>query len=171
MRWLLLILKVLMLLMGWALFSLFRSVYNDCPACSRDAALARRFLGRIADLPRPDDNWRRDFWRHDSSDAGDATFYFFKVWFTEAGITRSDIDDARVVSALSRDGYTMIELKCGALQPEFSCEIHSETSGARIRATFPMNNCFFRADKNNDGTTDSTDVALASKEHAEHHQQ
>jgi hypothetical protein len=93
----------------------------------------------------------------------DEAFYFFKIWFIEAGVSEYDLRFPYPISAFKDDERTRLDFFYGRHQPIIQCLIYHDNQRRIIDAYFPLNNCLFDPDYNNDGIVNMQDVKLAQQ--------
>ena len=117
----------------------------------------------VAGNEQPPKNWQTLVGSR-SNRFGDGLFYFFKVWFTESGVTTQDIKKSYPIFAFKNNDKVMFELRYGYSNPTIQFTIVT-TQDNKMKAdfVFPLNNCLFNADYNNDDILDEKDVTLAKE--------
>ena len=120
--------------------------------------ITKNFLKSTITLDNPSQEWLSQC----KSPNPIRIFFIFKVWFTKAGVTPGMIDWGYLEFPVSRlDNDIFIDLKYGWNLPSIECRITETNGRSLIMAGFPLNNCLFYPDYNDDGVVDMKDVILA----------
>jgi hypothetical protein len=86
-------------------------------------------------------------------------FFFFKIWFEDVGVSASRISRAYVdLPAWEGSTSIMFNLNYGRYLPVIQCVVTPSNGANRVRATFPLNNCYFYPDVNGDKRIDKQDL-------------
>jgi hypothetical protein len=151
-------------LLSWKPVVLWLYIANSSRKHPQELACARLFCQRIIANDAPTVEWLSSV--DDWDKIADKTnyFYFLKVHFAECKTRPSDLDRGRIwvfeenlTNALA---YFYYQRHVPYLQMTFQ---KVNTNRWKVRAIFPLNNCFFDPDVNKDGTLDRGDVEAAMK--------
>jgi len=93
----------------------------------------------------------------------DASFYTFKVWFIESGVSIEDIENSYPTMIFKDEYATRLILNYSKDLPEISFNIFNDNNDIKADAYFSLNNCLFSADYNKDEKIDYQDVVIARK--------
>ena len=126
-------------------------------------ACARLFCQRIVANDTPTAEWLSSV-----DDGGDSRvnktnyFYFLKVHFTECRTSMMDLGLARILVFNDSPTKTLANFYYQRNAPCLQMTIKKTTRNDwKVHAVFPLNNCTFNPDLNNDGMVDQKDVELA----------
>jgi len=154
---LLVIVTVLAIMLGVAYVWLR---YHDNLIHRHELRASKNFLKAIITQDTPSQEWMSQCNYHNPS----LVFFTFKVWFTEKEVTPGMIDWSYIDFPVSQlNNANFLELKYGRNLPIIECRVTEANGRYLIRPNFPLNNCLFNPDYNNDGVVNMADVILAKK--------
>ena len=135
--------------------------YRGNITCRREIGVARAFLLETVQTEQPSGAWIQQC---DASNPTNA-FFFFKIWFEEAGVPASQLARAYTDLPTWSDGtVTAFNLHYGRHLPDIQCFVTPSNGIDRVRAFFPLNNCLFHPDFNRDERIDQRDVIASRTE-------
>ncbi|MCP4346466.1 MAG: hypothetical protein GY795_13175 [Desulfobacterales bacterium] len=125
--------------------------------------LAKSFLTTIIDNEIPSDNWLNSLGKGLGRNP-QTVFYYFKIWFEESGTSKKDIESSlAMIYPFEDKSKIRIELKYKKGKPEIVVNAYIENGERKIDAFFPLNNCLFNPDYNDDGKTDLIDAEISRR--------
>jgi len=141
--------------------------YRDNIIYRHEIRFAKNILMQPLLSEKPNPVWIKNF-EGRSAQNRESTFYFFKVWFTEAEVSKEDIESGFLKwPAYQQDDRLSFDLFYKRDTPEIQCRIYSTPNGSKVNFSFPLNNCLFNPDYNSDNTINQDDVKLALEQLAQ----
>lgn len=112
----------------------------------------------------PNEKWIKSVRHHRYETESERSFYFFKIWFTEANIKERQLENCTMKHGVHKiENYIDFTLHYESESPSINCQIFNDSSGMKVFFAFPMNNCMFHPDYNDDGNIDKKDLKLTKK--------
>jgi hypothetical protein len=140
--------------------------YRNKVTCRREFSVAREFLAETIRSDRPTAPWLEQCaW------PGGTDSFFFNIWLEHAGVSASQLARAYTKFPAGRDGTsTILNLHYGRHLPEIQCVVTPTNGVDKVRATFPLNNCLFHPDANEDQRIDEQDLIAWRRQREESQQ-
>lgn len=153
---------VLVGLVGFAIY-FYAIIYGGNITHQKEIQFAKSTLILTLENDKPNKKWIDAIGGREAN-SSEMMFYFLKVWFIENGVTKDDLASAYINTPILKHGdISEFDLNYKKDKPYIRVATLDTKEGQKLEFSFPMDNCLFSGDYNNDGRIDSLDVILAKK--------
>ena len=129
----------------------------------KEIQFAKSTLMLILENDKPNKKWIDAIGGREAN-SSEMMFYFLKVWFIENGVTKDDLASAYInTPILKHSDISEFDINYKKDKPYIRVATLDTKEGQKLEFSFPVNNCLFSGDYNNDGHIDSLDVIIAKK--------